>query len=202
MDIISRLPGCSGQAAVAVSACTQVEMEDAPSLFNIPKSDCPDIWIRLPKHEWLISFLLCLRRARRKKPKTSGRCQDELTEIVESGSLFFSGLNLGQVPGRADRNCGESIAFFLFSGCNLEFVCCQWKAKRQCSRGDRCSFGHDGHERPQPTPKTASPSEPSMTRGRSASRKRSLRGRSPSRKTNRQPCKNFLKGTCSKLPCD
>ena len=28
MDIISRLPGCAGQAADAVSACTQVKMED------------------------------------------------------------------------------------------------------------------------------------------------------------------------------
>ena len=28
MGIISRLPGCAGQAADAVSACTQVKMED------------------------------------------------------------------------------------------------------------------------------------------------------------------------------
>ena len=33
MDIISRLPGCDGQAADAVSAYTQVEMEDAHKLF-------------------------------------------------------------------------------------------------------------------------------------------------------------------------
>ena len=53
MDIISRLPGCAGQAADAVSAYyTQVKMEDAPTLFKIPKSECPDIWIRLPKHKW------------------------------------------------------------------------------------------------------------------------------------------------------
>ena len=32
IDVISRLPGCAGQAADAVSACTQVIMEDAPSL--------------------------------------------------------------------------------------------------------------------------------------------------------------------------
>ena len=36
MDIISRLPGCDGQAADAVSAYTQVEMEDAPK--NIENS--------------------------------------------------------------------------------------------------------------------------------------------------------------------
>ena len=34
MDIISRLPGCAGQAADAVSAYTQVRMEDAPSLLK------------------------------------------------------------------------------------------------------------------------------------------------------------------------
>ena len=52
MDIISRLPGCAGQAADAVSAYTQVKMEDAPSLSKIPKSECPDIWVCLPKHKW------------------------------------------------------------------------------------------------------------------------------------------------------
>ena len=52
MDIISRLPGCDGQAADAVSAYTQVKMEDAHKLFKIQKSECPDIWIRLPRHKW------------------------------------------------------------------------------------------------------------------------------------------------------
>ena len=50
MDIISRLPGCDGQASDAVSAYTQVKMEDAHKLLKIPKSECPDIWIRLPRH--------------------------------------------------------------------------------------------------------------------------------------------------------
>ena len=27
-------------------------MEDAPTLLKIPKSECPDIWIRLPRHKW------------------------------------------------------------------------------------------------------------------------------------------------------
>ena len=35
MDIISRLPGGAGQAADAVSAYTQVKMEDAPNLLRI-----------------------------------------------------------------------------------------------------------------------------------------------------------------------
>ena len=52
MDIISRLPGCAGQVADAVSAYTQIKMKDAPKLLKIPKSECPDIWIRLPRHKW------------------------------------------------------------------------------------------------------------------------------------------------------
>ena len=36
IDIISRLPGCAGQAADAVSAYTHVKMEDAPKLLKIP----------------------------------------------------------------------------------------------------------------------------------------------------------------------
>ena len=27
-------------------------MEDVPTLLKIPKSECPDIWMRLPKHKW------------------------------------------------------------------------------------------------------------------------------------------------------
>ena len=28
------------------------KMVDAPKLLKIPKSECPDIWIRLPRHKW------------------------------------------------------------------------------------------------------------------------------------------------------
>ena len=52
MDVISRLPGCAGQAADAASAYTQVKMEDGPKLSKILNSECPDIWIRLPRHKW------------------------------------------------------------------------------------------------------------------------------------------------------
>ena len=37
MDIISRLPGCDGQAADAVSAYTQVKLEDAHKLLKKSK---------------------------------------------------------------------------------------------------------------------------------------------------------------------
>ena len=52
MDITTRQLGCAGHATDAVSAYTQVKMEGAPTLSNIPKSECPDKWIRLPNHKW------------------------------------------------------------------------------------------------------------------------------------------------------
>ena len=51
MDVIVRLPDCDGQAADAVSAYTQVKMENAPRLHRIPRSESPDVWIRLPRHK-------------------------------------------------------------------------------------------------------------------------------------------------------
>ena len=52
VDLIASLSGCDGQAADAVSACTQVKSEDAPRSLEIPKSECPDVWIRFPRHKW------------------------------------------------------------------------------------------------------------------------------------------------------
>ena len=52
MDVVARLTGCDGQAADAVSAYTQVKLEDAPRLLKFPESECPDVWIRLPRHKW------------------------------------------------------------------------------------------------------------------------------------------------------
>ena len=48
MDIYQGFQDVQGQAADAVSSDTQVKMEDA----STSKSECPDIWIRLPKHKW------------------------------------------------------------------------------------------------------------------------------------------------------
>ena len=71
MDIISRLSGCDGQAADAVSAYTQVKMEDAHKLLKIPKSECPDNWIRLPRHKW---------------PKSWSSMEDPVVPLERSGA--------------------------------------------------------------------------------------------------------------------
>ena len=61
MNIISRLPGCDGQAADAVSAgkngrCSKKWKYLLAAIRSIcrksPKSECPDIWIRQPRHKW------------------------------------------------------------------------------------------------------------------------------------------------------
>ena len=54
-----------------------------------------------------------------------------------------------------------------------------------------------------PTPKAAPPSGPSMTRGRSASRKKKgVRGRSQTGSILRQPCRYDVKGTYTRSPCE
>ena len=50
-------------------------------------------------------------------------------------------------------------------------ICYHWKEECQCSNRDKCSFRHDTQDRAQePTPKSATSSEPSMTQGRSVSK--------------------------------
>ena len=52
MDIISRLPGSQDKQPMQYQPAPRPKMEDAPKLLKIPKSECPDIWIRLPRHNW------------------------------------------------------------------------------------------------------------------------------------------------------
>ena len=73
----------------------------------------------------------------------------------------------------------------------------------QCSTGDQCSFWHESNDRAQkPSPKAATPSEPSMSRCRSVSKKRSMQGKSNLGMKLRQPCRYDLKGTYTRSPCE
>ena len=49
---ISRLPGCARQAADAVSAYTPGKNGGCTQLTENSQSECPDIWMRPPKHNW------------------------------------------------------------------------------------------------------------------------------------------------------
>ena len=48
----------------------------------------------------------------------------------------------------------------------------------------------------------ATRSEPSLSRGRSVSKKRSIQGKSNHGAILRQPCSYILKGTCTRSPCE
>ena len=73
MDIISRLPGCAGQGADAVSANTHVKMEDSSTLLQIPKSECPDIWIRQTRSTKMAQIMVQYGRSSRSSRKESVR---------------------------------------------------------------------------------------------------------------------------------
>ena len=66
VGVIASLSGCDGQAADAVSAYTQVKLEDAPRSLKNPKSECPDVWIRIPRHKW---------------PKSCGKIEDPVVPL-------------------------------------------------------------------------------------------------------------------------
>ena len=66
--------------------------------------------------------------------------------------------------------------------------------QRPVFEGRPVQFPHESNDHAQkPTPKAATPSEPLMSRGRSASRKRSVRGGSQNGRILRQPCRCHLK---------
>ena len=80
-------------------------------------------------------------------------------------------------------------------------TCYQWKEEGQCSKGDPMQFPpRDREQKPEHT--AATPSEPSWSRGRSVSKKRSIQGKSNHGAILRQPCRYYLKGTCTRSPCE
>ena len=82
-------------------------------------------------------------------------------------------------------------------------ICYQWKQKGQCSQGDRCSFRYEIEDRAQkPEHTAATPSEPTVSRGRSVSKKRSIRGKGSHGSILRQPCRYYLRGTCTRTSCE
>ena len=73
------------------------------------------------------------------------------------------------------------------------------KKKAECSKGDQCSFQHESNDRAhKPDHNAATASEPSSSRGRSVSKKRSVQGKSNHGAILRQPCRYDLKGTCTR----
>ena len=81
--------------------------------------------------------------------------------------------------------------------------CHQWKAKRQCTKGNACSFRHDENKRGKVTQLfPPAPRAQTQNGGKSSLKGNTLRGCSPSGKRSRRPCKNFISGNCTNPLCD
>ena len=56
IEAFGRVPDCAGQTTGAVSAYTQVKMEDAPRFFCLIQNSrvrmSINVWIRLLRHKW------------------------------------------------------------------------------------------------------------------------------------------------------
>ena len=54
VDVISRPPGCARQAADSRRSISLFPSKSGgcSKIMEIPKSECPHIWIRLPRHKW------------------------------------------------------------------------------------------------------------------------------------------------------
>ena len=76
--------------------------------------------------------------------------------------------------------------------------CWQWKANGQCSKGNSCSFRHDQDKRAKSKQPNPSPRSSTQQNVKNASGNKSPGDRSPSGKMARLPCKDYLKGTCTK----
>ena len=131
------------------------------------------------------------------------KCQNSKTMAKES---IDQKLRLRNFDARHGRNETGAVIKNRKGLCGVEGgkgTCYQWKEKGQCSKGDQCSFRHESNDRAQkPEHTAATPSEPSFSRGRNVPGKRSIRGKSGHGSILRQPCRYYLKGTCTRSPCE
>ena len=51
LDTISKLLGMAGETSDARPAYTQVKMTEPPSLLRMPREECPEIWIIVPRRQ-------------------------------------------------------------------------------------------------------------------------------------------------------
>ena len=164
---------------------TKIPTDDVPeSLYNLRVRESDQLKTVLELYDMEIHQKLKTMVERSIDQRLRLRNSDARNERIEKGAVVTSRRALSGIEG------GKGM-------------CCQWKEKGECSKGDQCSFRHESNDHaPKPTPKAAPPSEPSMTRGGSASRKRSVRGRSQTDRFLRQPCKYYLKGFCTRSLCE
>ena len=112
------------------------------------------------------------------------RNYDTRNESIQTGAVVTSRRGLSGVEG------GKGI-------------CYPWKKKAIVRKETVAVSCHETQDRAQkPEHTVATPSEPTASRGRSVSRKRSIRGKCNHGSILRQPCRYYFKGTCTRTSCE
>ena len=96
LDTIGRLPGMTGEASDAVSACIQVKMTEAPESTRVPKKKCPETWI------WIHP---------RQRPKSWDKIPDPVfpLERIFLVTHWQDVFGEGRVTGSADQKLDGAI---------------------------------------------------------------------------------------------
>ena len=110
--------------------------------------------------------------------------------------------NFGARNGNYERNAVVKNQRTKQRGQRILGDCWQWEANGQCFKGDNCSFRRDIDKRAKKTQPNPSPNSFMQPSERKTSRTRSPRGKKTSGRMSRWPCKDYLKGTCTKSFCE
>ena len=136
--------------------------------------------------------------------KTSIPNYQKLKTMVKNGNIRNSVYET-LAPSTGELNLDQCQRVERYCQALKEEKVCVFSGKKKASvrKGDQCSFWHESNDRAQkPEHTAATPSEPALSRGRSVSRKRSIRGKSNHGSILRQPCRYYLKFTCTRTPCE
>ena len=134
---------------------------------------------------------------------SSENIDSQLSKIEDNGEDEYKSRNFDARHGRIETGAVVKNRKGMSGVEGGKGTSYQWKEKGQCSKGDQCSFRHESDDRAQkPEHNAATPPEPSFSRGRSVSKKRSIQGKSNHGAILRQPCRYYLKGTCTRSPCE
>ena len=135
--------------------------------------------------------------------KKAGPDYHRLKTIVKrSIEQYLRNRNFGARNGNYEKNAVVKNQRTKQRGQRILGDCWQWESNGQCSKGDNCSFRHDMNKRTKSTQPNLCPSSSTRQSVKNESRTRSPRGSSTSGKMARQPCKDYLKGTCNNSFCE
>ena len=117
--------------------------EGAPGLLKIPKSECPDIWIRLPRHKWPTSWSNIEHPVVPKKCVRSPTCWPLVGKTIWGISI---GIWVGKSTDLGRSFCSPKTRMILIGVCGWHRS--GWKKSRmwlQCGRNWRSLWSLTNH---------------------------------------------------------